>query len=1001
MNKKLIVLFLLTLITYQLKAQVEPLLFYKAQQDSACREWVESIMSKMTLKEKVGQLIIYTIAPQNNNSNLNLLHEVVKTHKVGGLLFSGGDMLEQAKLINYAQNNASVPLMITFDGEWGLAMRLKNTPSFPRNMVLGCIEDDRLIYEYGKEVARELKELGVHVNFAPVADININPKNPVINTRSFGEDPVNVTDKVVAYSSGLESGGILSVAKHFPGHGDTDVDSHHALPLLPFSRQRMDSVELLPFKQIVRSGLGGIMTGHLQVPAIDENNMPASLSYNIITNLLKNELNFKGLIFTDALEMKGVAKYENRSAKALAAGNDMVLTPRRIKAEIDGVMEELGKGVLTEEMINQKCRKVLMHKYVLGLSKKPYTDVTGLSNRINKPYADSLINQLKIAAITVLGNEQKTLPMHPKSGEVAVVTLGKRLHGESPVVKELDKLSKVVHFHLPENVSTANLNKLKLNLSGYKYIIVGVSTSSVLDKYDTFLSGLSTEAQVVYAYFAPLSSMEKLPKALSSGAATVLAHSHETVIQRQVVNILFGRATANGRLSASVPGIFDAGSGVTITPDTPHYYTPEELGVNPAVLAKIDTIAKQGIKEKAYPGCQIYILKGGNVLYDKSFGTFTYDKGSHQVETTDLYDLASLTKTTGTLLAVMKLYDKGLLNITDKISQHLAYLKNTDKTSLTVKELLFHQSGLPSSIFFYREAIDENSYKKPFVIGKPDKAHSKQIGRKAYIPSSFKFKEGLISTSPSEIYSIQVADNFWLNRSFSEEEKRLIMEAPVRTKKYLYSCVNFVLLKEIVEEISGKTLDVFLDEEFYKPMGLHTIAYVPLRYFPKERIAPTVKNDYLRKHATLLQGFVHDETAAFFGGVSGNAGLFASAADVAAIHQLWLDKGMYKGKRYLSEETCRLFTTSTSGISRRGLGFDRHDKNEPDNSPCTKLSPGSVYGHTGFTGTCAWVDPDNELVYVFLSNRTYPDGWNSKLMSLKIRPRIQEVLYQSINKKIS
>ena len=340
---------------------VEPLLVYKALQDKDCRHWVDSVMDKLSFKEKVGQLFIYTIAPVDTKRNLELLREVIDTYKVGGLLFSGGKMQNQVELTNRAQRQAKVPLMITFDGEWGLAMRLRGMPVFPRNMVLGCIRDNKLLYEYGREVARQCRQIGVQVNFAPVADVNINPENPVINTRSFGEDPIQVADKVIAYASGLESGGVLSVCKHFPGHGDTDVDSHKALPVLPFTRERLDSVELYPFKEMVRAGLGGVMVGHLQVQALDPDGVtPSSLSRNVVTGLLKDELGFKGLVFTDALDMKGVSAIPQVTTKALLAGNDMVLVQFNTKNAVQELVDAVESGQLSKDELDAKCRKVLM-----------------------------------------------------------------------------------------------------------------------------------------------------------------------------------------------------------------------------------------------------------------------------------------------------------------------------------------------------------------------------------------------------------------------------------------------------------------------------------------------------------------------------------------------------------------------------------------------------------------------------------------------------------------
>lgn len=805
-----------------------PRLIQPVIQDVRCRQWVDSVMARMTLKEKVGQLFIYTIAPTQDAPNRALLRKVVEEYKIGGLLFSGGLMENQVRLTNEAQNQAKVPLMITFDGEWGLAMRLKGMPSFPRNKVLGQIENDSLIYEYGREVARQCRELGVHVNFAPVADVNINPKNPVIGSRAFGNDPDLVARKVVAYIQGLESGGVLSVCKHFPGHGDTDVDSHKALPLLPFSRERLDSIELYPFRQAFQSGGSGVMVGHLEVPALEpEKGRPSSLSRRIVTDLLQHELGFQGLIFTDALAMKGVGTSRTLCLQALKAGNDMLLVPRRLKEEAEAVMAAIQTGELPQSVIEAKCRKVLMYKYALGLSKRPHTQLSGLEYRINTEYTRNLILRLKEAAAD-----------------------GERLR--------------------------------------------------------------------------------KLPPAIAL-----------------------------------------------------------------AKLKEVDELALEGIRKGAYPGCQIVVLKDGKTVYDKAFGTHTWKNGV-KVKPTDIYDLASLTKTTATLLAVMKLYDQGRFNLTDYVSDYLPYLKGSDKEHITIRELLLHESGLPSTILFYQEAIDEDSYNGSLFKGRVDQIHPVRIGSRTWANPNFHYKKGLTAKQATDSCSLQVSENLWIRSNFKEVYQRKIVEAPLRDKRYRYSCVGFIVLQQLVETCTGKSLDQFLKEEFYVPMGLKHTSYLPLRTFPKEIVVPSSRDSFLRKE--LLQGYVHDESAAFQGGISGNAGLFSTAEEVAQVYQLLLNGGMYGGKRYLSSETCRLFTTTLSKKSRRGLGFDKPDRVNPAKGPCGELAPASVFGHTGFTGTCAWADPEHNLVYVFLCNRLLPNVWNTKLMQLDIRTRIQDKLYEGLAK---
>ena len=972
---------------------VEPLLLYKANQDKQCRQWVDSVMNKLTLREKVGQLFIYTIAPVDTKRNQILLKDAVDTYKVGGLLFSGGKMQNQVELTNRAQRMAKVPLMLTFDGEWGLAMRLRGTPVFPKNMVLGCIQDNRLIYEYGREMARQCRLLGIQVNFAPVADVNINPNNPVINTRSLGENPVQVSDKVIAYASGLEGGGVLSVCKHFPGHGDTDVDSHKTLPVLPFTRERLDSVELYPFKEAIRAGVSGMMVGHLQVPVIEPvGGLASSLSRNVVYDLLTNELAFKGLIFTDALAMKGVSGNQSICLQALKAGNDIVLSPRNLKEEMPAVIEAVEKGEISKEDIENKCRKVLIYKYILGLKKKPYVQLSGLGQRINTPQTRDLIRRLNLAAITVLNNKNQVLPLHVDTSlSVALLEVGD-LGATNPLAQQLSNYVSISRFRLQPNLTEIQAQQLKDSLATYNRIIVAISEQR-LASYQPFFAKFAPQIPVIYLFFTPGKMMLQIQRAVTAASSVVLAHSYDDDVQKQVADVLFAKATADGRLSASLGGIFSAGAGVTITPQTPLHFIPEEYGLSSTILQRIDSIALDGIRQGAYPGCQIVVMKNGHLMVDKTFGTHS-GEGSNRVQPTDVYDLASLSKTTGTLLALMKLYDKGRFNLTDKISYYLPFLQRTNKKDITIQELLYHQSGLPSGIALYQEAIDKDSYEGRLFSARKDAHHSVQLGTSTWANPKFEFKKEYVSPIEKDGYTLQISDSLWLNPTFLKEMEKKIVEAPMKLKTYTYSDVGFVLLRLLVEELAGVPMDTYLQREFYQPMGLGHTGYLPLRRLPKSVVIPSSIDNFLRK--TTLRGFVHDETAAFQGGVSGNAGLFSTALEVAQVYQMLLNGGELNGKRYLSKETCQLFTTEVSKISRRGLGFDKPDTKNPRMSPCGTHATAKVYGHTGFTGTCAWVDPDNKLVYVFLSNRIYPKVTNSKLSKMNIRENIQDVIYEAI-----
>ena len=955
----------------------------------ACRRWVDNKLQSMTLKQKIGQLFIHTVAPYTTQSNKQNISDAVKEYGIGGLLFSGGEIGKQIELTNYAQSMAEIPLLITFDGEWGLAMRLKGTPSFPRNRVLGCIQNDTLLYEYGKEVARQLREIGVHVNFAPVADIDNNPKNPVINTRSFGSDRENVARKVVAYSRGLQDGGVLAVCKHFPGHGDTEVDSHKSLPVLPFTRERLDSIELYPFRKAIEAGVGGMMVGHLNVTSLD--NKAASVSHAVVTELLKNELHFSGLVFTDALEMKGISSNPYVSAQALIAGNDMVLAPRNLKRELDGVLKAVKEGKITEDEINEKCRKVLTYKYAFGLDRRPVVAKEGVMARINKSYTNDLMNRIKTSAVTVIKDSDEMLPLDLSLSGTVVLNVSSTLSETYPFYNQINDTYPVTWLH----ANLDSLQYLKKKITPAQRIIVAVYTSKV-DKYKKVLAELAKGKPTILICFNSHKVLQKLDDVVAQSSAVVLAHSDDKPVQKFVAEMLLGNKRVDGRLSVDYNDEYKAGLGVVVDPDKPRRYKPEEFGMDSKELARIDSIAMYGIENGAYPGCHVLVWKNGYPVYNKCFGTHTYES-DRKVKENDLYDLASLTKTTATMLAVMKLYDDGKLNLTDKISNYVPEMKSTNKENITIQELLYHESGLPAYLPFYKKAIDTKSCKGGMYKKYKDANHSVKVANNLYICTNYSFLPEWVSDKETSEYSLKVSDNMYIKPEFKSVILKEIADTPLKGHSYRYSCLNFMLLKEAVENISGMPMDEFLEENFYKPMGLVHTMYNPLKRYSKDEIIPTVKEDFLRKGP--VHGYVHDEAAAMLGGVSGNAGLFSTAKEVATIYQMLLDKGVMGDRRYLTRATCELFLTMKSKNSRRGLGFDKPDKEKPENGYCAPETPASVFGHTGFTGTCAWADPDNDLVFVFLCNRIYPNPCDRKnLMKLKIRPAIQQAIYQAIMK---
>ncbi|NDW13113.1 beta-N-acetylglucosaminidase [Bacteroides sp. 214] len=979
-----------------LKAQQQSVFMCKDNNEAASR-WVNETLGRMNLKEKVGQLMVYTISPFGDAKTKKRAQEVIKKYKIGGVLYYKGTIEGQANLTNYMQALSTIPLMVTFDGEWGLAMRLQDAPDYPKAAALGCIQNNELLFEYGQEVARQFKELGVHVNFAPVADVNTNPKNPVIHHRSFGEDPKKVAEKVVAYARGLESAGILSVTKHFPGHGDTDTDSHLSAPWVSYPRAHLDTVELHPFKTAIDAGLGGVMVGHLKVTALEsDRSIVSSLSHNIITKLLKEELGFKGLVFTDAMEMKGVCDIPQCNAKAVKAGNDMILVSKDIETAQREILDAVKQGEISEEEIDEKCRKILTYKYMMGLDNRPVSiNPNTIKEQINTPTARSLETRLRQEAVTVLGNHGNVLPLEAVEGGIAVLNVGEA--GSSiPFIETMQKFATVTTFQLSKDTPEAQCNSIKTELSKYRRVVIAYTGSDKnTQEYEGFLNNLDLpRSSVVYVFFTSYRAAVQLVTAQRKSSATVLAHSGQTDIQQHVANVLFAKAPANGKTSMSIGDLYQRDEGVTITTDMLPQSTPEDLGLKSYIFNKgVDSLLRTAVAEKVFPGCQVLLLKGGRVVYEKAMGTHTY-QGTTLVRSTDLFDLAELTQTTGTLLAIMKLFDEGKLALNDKVSTYLPFLRSTNKKDITIRELLLHQSGLQPYMRFSKGLIDQRSVPGPFMQGFVDDWHYTRVGYYTYACATFKFKAGLVAENYMPSHTLHMADGMWLSNDFKANMMSTFDKSQLGKKNYVYCSDAFILLQQVVEKLVDDSIDHYLEQTFYQPMGLVRTKYLPLRFFDKDEIMPTVANDYLRRQD--LHGHVHDESAACLGGVSGNAGLFSTANEVGQVYQMLLNGGVLHGKRYFSEETCALFTTEQSTLSRRGLGFDKPDKQDAIANPCAPSAPAEVYGHTGFTGTCAWVDPTRQLVYVFLSNSVCPDVWNDKLVTMKLREQIQELIYKSM-----
>ncbi|MGM9811408.1 MAG: glycoside hydrolase family 3 N-terminal domain-containing protein [Muribaculaceae bacterium] len=958
----------------------------------AMNKWVETKFNAMSQRQKVAQLIVLTVSPADNEATRKLLSHYVEDLGIGGLLFSEGTSQETARLINYSQSLAIVPLMITIDGEWGVSMRMSDAPKFPRNMILGAITDDRLLYDYGKEVARECRLMGIHVNFAPVLDVNDNPLNPVIGTRSFGEVPERVASLGIAYARGMEDNGVLTTAKHFPGHGSTSTDSHKTLPQISKSLREMNMCELLPFRHYAEAGLSGIMVGHLAATKVDASGLPASLSPS--TNALLKQIGFNGLVFTDALEMSGASSSGSLAVKALRAGNDVLLSIPNVEKEIDFVLNAVADNKLSQTLIDEKCKKVLRYKYALGLASATPVDEQNVSSSLNSAEPTSLLNRLWAAAITVVKNKSHELPIkHLEENRIAVVTLGDEKGTGTMFQRRCAMYAATTRFSYN---SGDNLHKLEAELRKGNFSKVIVAVHSDAAAYSFALASLVNNVEnASAAMFINPYKIQKFAYSIKQCKSVVVAYDNDTRAQDFAAQTIFGGNAARGTLPVSIENVAQAGTGISFDATRLGYTSPEEVGLCSDMLSRIDSVAHLGLKQKAFSALQVLVARHGKVVCNKSYGYTDFSKNRQPVDENTMFDLASVSKATGTLSGIMKCYDQGRLSLTDKASRYIDELRGTDKEDITIQDLLLHETGMPASLNMYYVMTDRRSYRGALLTKRRTRNNTVKIHSTLYGNKTARLRSDFVSKSQSEQFSLPVARNLFASQSLPDTVMKRIYNVKLRpNRKCLYSCLNFCILGEVEKRITKQSLSSFVDHYFFAPLGAAHTAYNPIGKFDVNNIVATEYDSFMRKQT--LKGYVHDELAAFLGGDAGNAGLFSTAGDVAKLCQMWLNDGTYGGIRFLKPSTVQTFMQTSSQNSRRALGFDRPDTQRPNISPCCKAAPQIVVGHTGFTGTCFWVDKENDLIYIFLSNRVHPSRDNRAFKTLNARKTIQSIIYQSI-----
>ena len=963
----------LTLLIFLFAIQIFGQSFEQKQQS-----WADSVFNSLDTNQRLGQLFVVEANSRSNEKHYTKIDTLVKNYGIGGVIFlQRGSAKNQAVLTNRYQSLAKTPLLVCIDAEWGLQMRLDSTMYFPRQMALGAVADNTHIYKMGAAIARHCKRMGIHINFAPAVDININPDNPVIGMRSFGEDKIKVAEKGIAYMKGMQHSGVMANAKHFPGHGDTDSDSHFGLPVINHGRKRLDDVELYPFKKLIKDTLMSVMIAHIHIPAYDNRpNIATTLSPNVVNDLLKTKLGFKGLVFTDAMNMKGVSKYYapgESDVMALMAGNDVLLVAQDVPVAIQKIKKALAEGKLKQADLDISIKKILKAKYWAGLHTYQAIDTTNLYQNLSPSSDLALRQEMYEKAITVLKVNRSSLPYNDLDVHTfASLTIG--LKGEKDYDEMLDNYVPYSHFSIAtKDTNASSFNSLSDTLAKFSRVVVSLHglnnrkkdnygiSSNALD----FIRKLQTKTHVVLVHFGNVYALKQLEFANN----LICAYEDNEVTRKIIPQFLFGAIKAEGKLAVTVSPTMKVGAGIhTKSLDRLRYGFPETLSIPSANFYKLDSIMNEALLDGSTPGAQLMVVKDGVTIYRKNFGYHTYDR-TMAVTNNSVYDIASVTKTAATMQAIMFLNGWGKFDPDLFLSQYLTEFKGTNKENLTNKDVLVHQAGLISTLEHWRKTMKD---------GKPDEKYYKN--RK-----SGKFTK---KVAQNLYASSELADSVW---QWTISSKLLDFKSDTGCYPYKYSDLAFYFMKRIAEKQLNQPLDEFLKQNFYKPLGLTTLTYKPLECMPMRKITPTEEDRTFRM--STIQGTVHDPGASMTDGVAGHAGLFSNANDLAILGQMQLNGGNYGGVNYLKSDVIAAFTRQQYSNNRRAMGWDRPFPPEE-----ISLASPTAFGHTGFTGTAWWIDPEQKLVFVFLSNRTYPFADNKRLTTNSVRTKLLNAVYEGIRR---
>ncbi|AXY77005.1 serine hydrolase [Paraflavitalea soli] len=942
-------------------------------------QWVDSVFKTLTKEQKIAQLMVLRLSSIGPNRTVTFfdkeVEEAIRKYNIGSICLFQGGPVKQASLINYFQSFAQTPLLVCIDGENGLGMRMDSVQGLPRQMMMGAVQDPALIYQYGRVVGEQCKRIGIQVNYAPVVDVNNNPNNPVINDRSFGEDKYRVAEYGIQYMKGMQDAGTMACAKHFPGHGDVDVDSHYDLPVINKTKAQLDSLELYPFREMFTAGVGSVMIAHLAIPAIDNTaNKPTSISKKNVTDLLRKEMKYEGLTFTDALEMKGVAKYYpdgESSVEALIAGNDMLCLPGDIPGSMEKILKAIKKRKLSWSAIDAHVKKVLRAKYQYGLANWQPVNTKNLTEDLNSKVGE-MRRLIAEKALTLLRNDDYAIYPLTKGKRVAYVGFG--LTKDNVFAEQVRKDYDAQVFYFDYKLDSSKVGPmLELFKNRYDAVIIGMhnyarypaNNFGISNAALSLVKGLQEQHKTITLAFGN----PYLIKNFCDAKVLVACYEDDDITQTVAADMIAGRLVAKGKLPVTVCESFKYGDGIVakrLLPMVPS----GSLGFRQAQMNNaIDSIVQDAIRQQAIPGAVVLVAKDGKIVFERAYGYLTYDS-TEPVYPETIYDLASVTKIMATTVSVMKLYDEGKLDLQKTLGDYLPWVKGSNKEGLKLWDIILHQAGLKSFIPFYKETVnatDGNGPNWAFYTQKPDSTHGVRVADRMFMR------------------------NDWVDTIYS----RILASSLEPGNKYIYSDNDFIFLGKVVEAITGMPLEVYVKKTFYDKLDMTSTGFKPRERFPLSYIAPTEKEAGFRQQ--LIWGDVHDPGAAMFGGVAGHAGLFSNAYDLAVLSQVFLNGGVLNGQNFFSKATVDYFTAYHSDISRRGLGFDKPERdNATRKEPYPTLSASPLtFGHTGFTGTCFWIDPKYNLTYIFLSNRVNSPDPN-KFGRISVRPKVHEAIYQAL-----